>query len=34
MLLVGSCNLAWAWAYLGYTVVNGVAAWLILTRRV
>ncbi len=34
MLLVGSGNLAWAWAYLGYTVVNGVAAWLILTRRV
>ena len=24
----------WAWAYLGYTVLNAVAAWLILSRRV
>ena len=34
MLLVGSGNPAWAWAYLGYTMFNAVAAWLILTRRV
>jgi hypothetical protein len=34
MLLAGSGNPAWAWAYLGYTMVNGIAAWLILTRRV
>jgi hypothetical protein len=34
MLLVGTGNPGWAWAYLGYTAVNGVAAWLILTRRV
>lgn len=34
MLLVGNGNPMWAWAYLGYTMLNGVAAWLILTRRV
>ncbi len=34
MLLVGSGNSLWAWAYFGYTILNGVAAWLILTRRV
>jgi hypothetical protein len=34
LLLVSSGNPAWAWAYLGYTAVNGIAAWLILTRRV
>jgi len=34
MLLVGTGNLGWAWAYFGYTAVNGLAAWLILTRRV
>ena len=22
------------WAYLGYTVLNGVAAWLILARKI
>lgn len=24
----------WAWAYLGYTLLNGLGAWLILNRRV
>ena len=34
LLLVAEGYPAWAWAYLGYTALNGVAAWLILTRRV
>ncbi len=34
MLLIGTGATGWAWAYLGYTSLNGVAAWLILTRRV
>jgi hypothetical protein len=34
MLLVGTGSPAWAWAYAGYTSLNAVAAWLILTRRV
>jgi hypothetical protein len=34
MLLVGTGSPGWAWAYFGYTGLNAVAAWLILTRRV
>jgi hypothetical protein len=34
MLLVAQGYPAWGWAYFGYSVLNGVAAWLILTRRV
>jgi hypothetical protein len=34
LLLVEEGFAAWGWAYLGYSVLNGVAAWLILTRRV
>jgi hypothetical protein len=34
MLLVGTGNHGWAWAYAGYSMLNGLAAWLILTRRV
>lgn len=34
MLLVGTGSRGWAWAYAGYTALNAVAAWLILTRRV
>ena len=34
MLLVGTGNPGWAWAYAGYSLLNAVAAWLILTRRV
>jgi hypothetical protein len=34
LLLVAEGFAAWGWGYLGYTVLNAVAAWLILTRRV
>jgi hypothetical protein len=34
MLLVGAGSRGWAWAYAGYTALNGFAAWLILSRRV
>ena len=34
MLLAGSGSPGWAWAYAGYSLLNAVAAWLILTRRV
>lgn len=40
LLLVGALLLAvsghpgWGWAYLAYSALNGLAAWLILTRRV
>lgn len=34
MLLVATGSTGWAWAYLGYTAFNAVAAWLILSRRV
>jgi hypothetical protein len=34
-LLLASGGRWWpAWIYLGYSLLNGVAAWLILTRRV
>lgn len=34
LLLVANGYPGWGWAYLGYTVLNGFAGWLILTRRV
>ena len=34
MLLVGTGYPGWAWAYFGYTALNAVASWLILSRRV
>lgn len=34
MLLVGIGFTGWGWAYFGYSLVNALAAWLILTRRV
>jgi hypothetical protein len=34
LLLVGYGYPNWGWGYLGYSVLNAVAAWLILTRRV
>lgn len=40
MLLLGALMLAtsghssWLWAYLAYSALNGVAGWLILSRRV
>jgi len=33
MLLVASGHPAWAWAYLGYSALNGVSAWLLLSGR-
>ena len=40
MLLLGALLLAatghseWGWAYLAYSALNGIAGWLILSRRV
>lgn len=40
LLLVGALLLAagghssWGWAYFAYSALNGVAGWLILSRRV
>lgn len=34
MLLAGTGSAGWAWAYAGYSLLNAVAAWLILTRRI
>ena len=34
MLMVDTGALGWAWGYGVYSVVNGLAAWLILSRRV
>jgi len=34
MLLVAEGYPAWGWTYLAYSVLNGLAAWLILSRRV
>ncbi|MEZ5689822.1 MAG: hypothetical protein R3E21_13720 [Caenibius sp.] len=34
MLLVSTGGTGWAIAYLGYSAINGVAAWLIITRRI
>jgi hypothetical protein len=40
LLLVGAMLLAatgyssWGWAYLAYSMLNGIAGWLIVSRRV
>ncbi len=34
LLLAASGHSAWLWAYLAYSALNGVAGWLILSRRV
>ena len=34
MLLAASGHPGWGWAYLGYSVLNAIAGWLILSRRV
>ena len=34
MLAMGNGYPAWAWAYLGYSALNAISAWLILSRRV
>ena len=33
LLLVAQGSTGWGWGYLIYTALNGVAAWLILHRR-
>lgn len=34
MLLVANGHAGWGWAYLGYSAMNAVAAWLVLTGRI
>jgi hypothetical protein len=34
MLLAASGHPGWSWAYLAYSVLNGLSAWLILSRRI
>lgn len=34
LLLISWGSLAWAWVYGAYSLSNGVAAWLILSRRI
>ena len=34
LLLAVTDNPGWGWAYLAYSALNGVAGWLILSRRV
>jgi len=33
MVLVGTGHPGWAWVYLGYSALNGLAAWLLLSGR-
>lgn len=33
MLLVADGQIGWAWVYFGYSAMNALASWLILTRR-
>jgi len=34
LLMVSQGSVGWVWLYLGYSGVNAVSAWLILTGRV
>lgn len=34
LLLVDGGHPGWAWVYGGYSAVNGLSAWLILSRRI
>lgn len=34
LLPVAAGHPGWAWAYLAYSVLNALAAWLILSRRI
>jgi len=34
MLMVADGSTGWAWFYAGYSVVNGISAWLILSNRI
>lgn len=33
-MLAASGDPAWGWAYAGYSAINGLAAWAILTGRI
>ena len=33
LVLVAVVDPAWGWAYLGYTVLNALGAWLVVSRR-
>lgn len=33
LLLAAGGHPGWAWVYLGYSALNGLAGWLILSRR-
>ena len=33
LLLAANGHPGWSWAYFAYSVLNGLAAWLILSRR-
>ena len=33
MLMVDAGSQGWAWGYAAYSLANGLAAWLILSRR-
>ena len=34
LLLVAGSHPGWAWGYLGYSALNALAAWLILSHRI
>lgn len=34
MLLVGNGYPGWAWLYAGYSALNGLGTWLIISRRI
>jgi hypothetical protein len=34
LLLVVSGHPSWGWAYFAYSALNGIAGWLIVSRRV
>ncbi|RKF19029.1 hypothetical protein D6851_13475 [Altericroceibacterium spongiae] len=34
LLLVANGFAGWIWAYIGYSAVNGLAGWLILSHRI
>ena len=34
MLMVGQGSAGWAWFYCGYTLINALSVWLVLSGRV
>lgn len=34
LMLIANGSPQWGWAYIGYSAVNAVGAWLILTGRI